>query len=88
MSAVGVLFSWRMAVTLLCLLGGSASMLGRVVTSFAVLCMVQDVGDGNGTSPADGADSVTVSTGRERKEAECDPTDIPSEISCMYIYMM
>ena len=69
-SAVGVLFSWRMAVTLLCLLGGTASMLGRVVTSFAVLCMVQDVNDDNGTSHANGADSVTVSTGRERKEAE------------------
>ncbi|KAF0301253.1 putative transporter slc-17.2 [Amphibalanus amphitrite] len=50
----GILFSWRMAVTLLCLLGGTASMLGRVVTSFAVLCMVREEGADNDTSPVDG----------------------------------
>lgn len=34
--------SWRLVIAFTCCLGGFVAMFGRVKTSFAVICMVQD----------------------------------------------
>lgn len=39
--AVPLLFSWRLAVALVCTLGAMVNMLSRLQTSFAVICMTQ-----------------------------------------------
>ncbi|XP_037075899.1 uncharacterized transporter slc-17.2-like isoform X2 [Pollicipes pollicipes] len=51
--------SCRLLVTLMCLVGGTVAMLGRVQTSFAVLCMVRDVPDDPAASNATASATAT-----------------------------